>query len=218
MSLKIKLCGFKHKQDIDFASKFNISFMGFVFYKNSPRNVELEQISKIIKDIPTHIKKVAVTVDASNEELGKIIKVLKPDFLQLHGSESEKRTREIKDYFQIPIIKAFKISNKDDLDQIKFFEDVADYFLFDANAGDLKGGGGKSFDWNILKDLKTKKEWFLSGGINADNLSYAINTTNAKMVDLSSSIEEVKGIKSKSLIEKFMKIATEVMLNPISSS
>ena len=90
--------------------------------------------------------------------------------------------------------------------------------MFDANAGDLKGGGGKSFDWNILKDLKTKKEWFLSGGINADNLSYAINTTNAKMVDLSSSIEEVKGIKSKSLIEKFMKIATEVMLNPISSS
>ena len=81
MSLKIKLCGFKHKQDIDFASKFNISFMGFVFYKNSPRNVELEQISKIIKDIPTHIKKVAVTVDASNEELGKIIKVLKPDLL-----------------------------------------------------------------------------------------------------------------------------------------
>lgn len=209
-SLQVKLCGFKRQEDIEFAAKFPIDFMGFIFYEKSPRNVDLNNIAAITKNIPQNIKKVAVIVDASNDEIAKIIKELKPNFLQLHGSESLKRTIEIKTLFQISIIKAFRISDENDLNKTKEFEDISDYFLFDAKVGDLKGGTGKSFDWNILKNFKTSKKWFLSGGINADNLLPAIKTSNAKMVDLSSAIEKEKGIKSKELIEEFMAKIAEI--------
>lgn len=204
LSLKVKLCGFSEKETIDFASQFNIDFMGFIFCPDSPRNIDLKNIAQITKNIPKNIKKVAVIVDESNEKIQQIINELKPDFLQLHGSENVSRVLEIKKLFKIPIIKAFRISTKDDLNQITDFEDVADYFLFDAKVTGYKGGSGQKFDWNILKDLKTQKEWFLSGGVNQNNLAEITQNFNIKMIDLSSAIEEVRGIKSKKLIKEFM--------------
>jgi len=203
-SLQIKLCGFSEEDTINFASNFNINFIGFVFYNKSPRNVDINKIPQITKNIPQNIKKVAVIIDADNITISQIIAKLKPDFLQLHGDESLKRTKEIKELFKIPIIKAFRISSKKDMQQIKAFEEIADYFLFDAKINGQKGGTGKSFNWNILKELNTTKEWFLSGGINVDNFKEALKITNAKMIDLSSALEEVKGVKSKKLIEEFM--------------
>lgn len=213
MSLNIKLCGFKRKEDIDFACQFDIDFMGFVFYEKSPRNVDLGQIQEITKNIPNKIKKVAVTVNVTDLELEEIIQKLKPQLIQLHGEESAKRVQEIKEKFQLPIIKAFRISQKSDLDQIRDFENIADYFLFDAKIAGLKGGSGEVFDWNILKDFKINKKWFLSGGIDEKNLEDALNLTKAPIIDLSSAIEEEKGQKSSKLIENFMKIANKLKEN-----
>lgn len=203
-SLKIKLCGFKDKETVDFACKFDINFIGFVFHDSSPRNVDINNIAKIVVDIPSHINKVAVIVDASNDRISEIVKELKPDYLQLHGDESVDRVKEIKNLFQIPIIKAFRVFNKKDLEQIEDFNDVADYFLFDAKADSQKGGTGQKFDWFLLHGFKSDKEWFLSGGINGGNLNSALHITNAKIVDLSSAIEEIRGVKSKKLIKNFV--------------
>lgn len=203
-SLQIKLCGFSEVDSIDFASQFSIDFIGFVFYPKSPRNVNISDLAQITKNIPKNIKKVAVLVDASDAQIAKIIQELKPNFLQLHGDETLERLQEIKKLFNIPIIKAFRIASKKDLEEVGSFENIADYFLFDAKTNDEKGGSGKNFDWNILKDLKTQKPWFLSGGINGDNLPEAIKISGAKMIDLSSALEEVKGIKSKRMIKQFI--------------
>jgi phosphoribosylanthranilate isomerase len=204
LDVKVKLCGFKELETIDLACCLRIDFMGFVFYDASPRNVDMSNIAEITKGIPENIKKVAVVVDASDELLVDIIRELKPDFLQLHGDEDLFRVKQIKEKFNLPIIKAFRISNKKDLTLTKEFEDVADYFLFDAKADELKGGSGKSFDWGVLKSLETKKEWFLSGGINSKNAEIALRKTGARMIDVSSALEEAKGIKSKKLIKEFV--------------
>ena len=209
-SLQIKLCGFREEETINFASKFPIDFLGFIFYKKSPRFVDIKDISQITKNIPAHIKKVAVTVDASDEELKSIIKELKPELLQLHGDEDLPRVKEIKKLFNLPIIKAFRIASKNDLTPIKDFEEIVDYFLFDTKAGNEKGGSGKSFDWNILKDLRTNKPWFLSGGIGHKNIAEALKISGAQIIDLSSSLESTKGVKSKELIQKFISKLEEV--------
>jgi phosphoribosylanthranilate isomerase len=203
-SPKVKLCGFSEEETINFAATFNIDFMGFVFYEHSPRNVDINNIAKITKNIPDSIKKVAVIVDADNSQIEQIIAQLKPDFLQLHGNETPSRAQEIKKLFNIEIIKAFGISSADDLTQIKDFEEIAQYYLFDAKVKGQKGGTSQTFDWTILKHLNTKKEWFLSGGINANNLQNALKETEAKIIDLSSAIEESGGVKSKKLIQAFM--------------
>lgn len=208
--LKVKLCGFKDKDLVDFAIGFDVDFLGFIFYEPSPRYVDIKEIPQIISNIPNNIKKVAVIVDASNEQIKQIISALKPDFLQLHGSETLSRVKEIKELFQIPIIKVFKVATRADLADIAKFEDVAEYFLFDTKISGHHGGSGKSFDWKILHDLETKKEWFLSGGIGLGNIDQIMQNSDIKMIDLSSAIEEERGIKSKKLIAEFMnKIVTK---------
>ena len=204
LDLKIKLCGFKDKELVDFACQFDIHFIGFVFYDGSVRNVDINNIAQIAQDIPNHIKKVAVLVDASDSKISQIITQLKPDFLQLHGGETLKRCQEIKEKFRIPIIKAFHIGHKEDLHKIVGFEDVAKYFLFDTKSTTEIGGTGTAFDWTILQGFQCPKDYFLSGGINKDNIKEALKISHAKMVDLSSALEEEKGLKSKKLIKDFM--------------
>jgi phosphoribosylanthranilate isomerase len=205
-SPKIKLCGFKDKEQIDFVCGFNIDFIGFVFYKKSPRNVDLQNISHITKDIPANIKKVAVIVNETDDKIAQIINLLKPDLLQLHGEENLERVKEIKNKFQLPIIKAIGISEIQDLENISKFEKYCQYFLFDYKDNTNNGGSGQSFDWSILDKLNINIDWFLSGGINKNNLAQALTQTNAKMIDLSSALEENRGQKSKKAIKDFMRL------------
>jgi phosphoribosylanthranilate isomerase len=199
---KIKLCGFIDKKTVDLAVECKADLIGFVFYPPSSRNVSPQKAKEISADIGRGIKKVAVFVDLNDEQISQIIENLKPDFLQIHLDDFA-RISEIKNNFKIPIIKAFAIKDSKDLQAIGEYEKIADYFLFDAKSDEV-GGSGKSFDWKILSNLKTNKEWFLSGGLNEKNIKEAILQTGAKMIDLSSGIEEIKGIKSEKLIKEFM--------------
>ena len=96
-------------------------------------------------------------------------------------------------------------SLKLDLNKIDKYESV-DYFLFDYKPlkGELPGGNSKSFDWNIIKNLKTKKQWFLSGGINTNNIKQIIDDINPFGVDLSSGVEKELGIKDNHIINNFI--------------
>ena len=200
--LAIKLCGFTNKETVDLAVRCKANFIGFVFYPPSRRFISATKAAQIATDMPKNVKKVAVVVNPEDDDLEQIIQNLKPDFLQLHETDFG-RTVEIKNKFKTPIIKAFALTKAEDLQQLKQYDEVADYFLFDAKNKEV-GGAGRVFDWNILKDLNTKKEWFLSGGLNAGNIKKALKETGAKMIDLSSGIEEVKGVKSPALIVSLM--------------
>jgi phosphoribosylanthranilate isomerase len=201
----VKLCGFSEENSLKSAIEFGCNFAGFVFYDKSVRNVTIERAIEISKIIPSHIAKVAVVVDAKDEFLAEIAAGFRPDYIQFHGSETVQNILQFKKKFpQIKIIKAIKVSEKSDLLQIADFENLVDFFLFDSKVKNEMGGSGKSFDWNILKNLSTKKDWFLSGGLNINNLDDAIVKTNAKMVDISSAIEEKRGIKSPKLILALM--------------
>ena len=198
----IKLCGFTNLQTVALAIENDVNFIGFVFYPPSPRNISPVQAGQIAKQIPPPVKKVAVIVDATNDEISDIIKSLKPDFLQIHSIDKQ-RIITIKNHFNIPIIKAFSVSTAKDLEVIKDYESIADLFLFDTKSDEI-GGSGKAFDWQILNNLNTKKSWFLSGGLNVANVADALKISGAGMIDLSSGIEEAKGIKSPKLIKEFM--------------
>jgi phosphoribosylanthranilate isomerase len=200
--MKIKLCGFKEEKSLQVAISQNCDFIGFIFYENSPRFIKLDEAVKISKIIPRNIAKVAVVVDAKLEFLSEISQKFSPEFFQFHGAESPEFLLEVRKKFpQIKIIKAFKIAEKSDLEKVKNFDEVADLFLFDGK----NAGGGKKFDWEILKDFSTTKEWFLSGGLNIDNIEDALKNTKAKIIDISSGIEEIRGQKSPKLITEFIK-------------
>jgi len=201
--LKVKLCGLKKIEDVKAAIKYGADFLGFVFYKESLRNISLKTAQEICDNFPNLASKVAVVVNPDIEQLKKIKYHLKPQFFQIHGNVTIDDIKKIKEYFgEIGIIKAFNVTSKSDLEKSLDFCDYVDFFLYDA----IISGEGRPFDWQLLRNFSPKKEWFLSGGINSKNVFEAIKITNAKMIDVSSAIEVNKGEKSIKLIEEFMNL------------
>ncbi len=152
------------------------------------------------------VKIVAVTVNADNDELDEIIDLLKPDILQLHGSESPERVLSVKALYGLPVMKAFSIRDADDLAKIDPYIGIADSFLFDAKApagSELPGGNGVSFDWSVLHSLDEGVNYMLSGGLNADNVAEALAKTGAGGLDVSSGVESAPGVKDLARIDAF---------------
>ena len=195
--MKIKLCGFTELKTIKTAIDYGCDFLGIVFVKNSIRYVNPEESKKLSSIIPNYIHKVAVVADETLENLQIINQNFQPNFFQLHGEENFEYIKNLRNKFpNIAIIKAISISEKNDLDKIKNFENYVDYFLLDNK----NPGSGKAFKWEFLKDFKPTKPYFLSGGINLANLDEAIKIANPEFIDVSSGIEEIRGFKSSKLI------------------
>jgi len=205
--MKVKLCGFKDQQSVAAAIASKADFIGFVFSEKSPRYIDPENVAEVAKIIPASIAKVAVLANVDLEVIKKIHKNLSPDYFQFHGSETPGFLLKIREIFpKVKIIKAFKIISKQDLKQVRRFENESDLFLFDKaqSKDEVEGGNGKPFDWTILSGFRSRRDWFLSGGLNAENVRDAVKITGAKMIDVSSGIEKTRGQKSAQLIEQLM--------------
>jgi len=195
----IKICGITNLETAEFCIDQNADYLGFVFYEHSPRNIINENISETLEKIKNQIKLVAVTKNPSDSIVEKILK-LPFNFIQVHGNILPNRLAEIKNVTGMGIIKAFNILSADDLNDVNEYQDIADFYLFDSKSS----GSGEVFDWGILGDKQVNKEFFLSGGLNPQNISKAIEKTGTKYIDVSSGVEQREGIKDKKLIEQFI--------------
>jgi phosphoribosylanthranilate isomerase len=206
MKLDIKICGLKTQDAVLRAVERGASHIGFIFFEKSPRNIEPDIAGRLADPIRGLAKVVAVTVNADDDELDEIVALLKPDMIQLHGSETPERLLQVKALFGLPVIKAFAIRDAQDFDRIDPYIGIADRFLFDAKApagSDLPGGNGVSFDWTLLRSLDASIEYMLSGGLNKDNITEALAETGARGIDISSGVESAPGIKDLSMIDAF---------------
>jgi len=183
--------------------------LGFVFYPQSPRAISPELATEFVRRLPTGVKAVGLFVDPEDSWLEQVLSQVPLDMIQLHGDESPDRVAEIKAYYPLPIIKAVKIGDAADLENILKYRHRADIILLDAKPPSnvtpmLPGGNGLSFDWTLLADMPLPGPWMLSGGLNAENVTEAVEITNAKMVDVSSGVETAPGQKSLELMEEFL--------------
>ncbi len=160
--MKLKICGMKFPENIIEIENLKPDYMGFIFYSKSKRFFDQSEL--ILDD---NIKRVGVFVDQEIEYIKSKILKFKLDFVQLHGSEDVDFCTSLKSI--IKIIKVFKINNDFNFKSTKMFESVSDYFLFDTKSN-LHGGSGEKFDWNILKNYEGKKPFFLSGGIDLNDI------------------------------------------------
>ena len=202
----IKICGIQDEDTLLCCENNNISFFGMIFYPKSPRNISLENASLLQKKSEhLNINGVGVFVNKNINELEEIINNLKLSFIQLHGSEDEAYLKTLKKN-NVKIIKSISISNKEDFKKIYKFKS-ADYFLFDYKPlkDELPGGNSKRFDWNLLKNLQTDKPWFLSGGININNIQEILLDIKPFGIDLSSGVEKELGIKDNGIINNFIR-------------
>ncbi len=156
--------------------------------------------------------KVALTVNASDDQLHDIVEALKPDMLQLHGTEPAERVAVVRSRFGLPVMKALPIAVRADLSPIRIYAKVADRLIFDARApqdATRPGGLGKSFDWSLLQGIDIEIPYMLSGGLTVDNVAEAIRVTRAPGVDVSSGVESSPGVKDPDKIRAFIRAARE---------
>lgn len=217
MKPDIKICGLKTEEAVERAVTRGASHIGFIFFPKSPRNIEPAAAAELADRVRGQVKIVAVTVDADTDDLDEIIDQLKPDMLQLHGSESPERLLMLKAMYGLPLIKAFSIRDADDLARIDPYIGIADRFLFDAKpprGSELPGGNGVSFDWHLLQSLDGGIDYMLSGGLNKDNVASALALTGARAIDVSSGVESAPGIKDVGLIDAFFDAVARPAVNP----
>lgn len=200
--MKLKICGMKDQENTLSISELQPDFLGFIFWKNSKRYCE-----NVIQDIPSTIQKVGVFVDADyNEIVDKIISH-KLDFVQLHGEETADFCLEMRKT-NIKVIKSITIDNNFNFNELGYKNECVDYLLFDTK-GELPGGNGTTFDWEILNQYKEDIPYFLSGGIGLDELPKLEKflqsdvAKNCYGIDINSQFEDEFGIKNKEKIKEF---------------
>lgn len=210
MSVKVKICGLSERATLDVALDAGADMVGLVFFPRSPRNVTIEQAGALAPAARGRAEIVALTVDADDALLEAIAREIRPDYLQAHGSESPARVAEITRRFGLPVIKAIKVRDGQDIDRAEDYAGTAVFLLFDAAAemvqDALPGGNGVSFDWSLLAG-RGMGQFMLSGGLRPDNVAEAIRITGAPMVDVSSGVESAPGVKDAALIRNFIEAA-----------
>jgi phosphoribosylanthranilate isomerase len=221
MSVLIKICGLKTSEALDVALTAGADLVGFVFFAPSPRHVGFEAARALSERVRGRAQKVALSVDAGDDELAASIEALKPDLLQLHGREMPERVAAVRERFGLPVMKALPIAERADLAAIRRYEGVADRLIFDARAGveaTRPGGLGKRFDWRLLENVQPRVPFMLSGGLDAENVAQALRTTAAPAVDVSSGVERVPGEKDPDKIRAFIAAARDAASKCAASS
>ncbi len=204
-SIDIKVCGLKDPSHLRLAASSGVRYAGLVFYPRSPRHLSIAEGAALARSAPAHLTTVGLFVDPDDEVLGHTLAAAPLGMIQLHGDETPKRVQEIRVRTGLPVMKALKIAAPEDLSVLPAYEAVADWILFDAkSSGALPGGNGVAFDWQILKNLKLKKPWMLSGGLTAENVAIALQQLTPAAVDVSSGVEDAPGVKSTDKIRVFV--------------
>ena len=216
MSL-IKICGLSTQDTLDAALDAGADMVGFVFFEKSPRHLSLPLAGALGRDVEGRAKKVALTVNASDDEIDVIALTLRPDFLQLHGQETPERVAAIKERYGLPVLKVFGIAGAEDLAAMPAYEGVADWLMLDAKPpkdAARPGGNGIAFDWTVLSGLSRALPFMLSGGLDPQNVGEAIAIARPNGVDVSSGVEDMPGLKNPDKIRAFVSAARAAYARP----
>ena len=214
MPVKVKICGVQTPAIVETAAAEGADFVGLVLFPQSPRHVELEEARVLAAVARGRIGTVAVMVDPDNALVDGVVERVRPDLLQLHGSETPERVAAIRARAGLPVMKAIAVAEAGDVAAAEAYAASADHILFDAKAGPgtaLPGGNGMAFDWTALTGFAAP--FALSGGLTPDNVGVAIALTGAALVDVSSGVERAPGDKDAELVKNFIRAAKSAALH-----
>ena len=185
---KIKICGLRRREDILAVNEAKPDYCGFIVeYPKSRRSIDRTTLRELVRGLREKIVPVGVFVNAQKELVAELLEEGTIQIAQLHGQESQEYIQELKVLTEKPLIQAFSIKSKEDVERAR--ESVADYILLDQGSG----GTGKVFDWSLVGEVG--RPYFLAGGLDVENLREAIGLLHPWAVDLSSSLE-IDGMKN----------------------
>jgi len=232
--MKIKICGIKRAEDIDYVNQYRPDWIGFVF-AGKKRKIDFNTAKWLKSRLEPSIKAVGVFVHEEMDDIIKLVENHVIDLIQLHGEEDEEYIRKLHEKLcrmqlsdndiydlkngektkvtivkPVPIIKAVRVKSREQVLEAEKLP--VDYLLLDAFMENEYGGGGKMFDHSLIPNLS--KPYLLAGGIGCDNVVEIINSLKSKKValpfcvDVSSSVE-TDGCKDAEKIRKIVSVVHE---------
>ena len=205
---RIKVCGMTKPEQVQQLDEMSVEFAGFIFYPKSPRYVYKTMPAADIKRIKGRVNKVGVFVNADVDEVLRIVDDCGLYLVQLHGDESPRICEKIANY--VSVIKAFRISDDDNIEwRVREYYDAADMFMFDTEGAGY-GGTGKKFNLELLKEQNISKPFFLSGGITPDDVEKLKTFQREEVakdlfaIDINSRFEIMPGIKDMDIVRGFV--------------
>jgi phosphoribosylanthranilate isomerase len=204
MRTRVKICGFTRVDDAVFAARSGVDAIGLVFYPPSPRNVSIEQAKKIVDAIPAFVSVVALFVDEQVSQIHDVLQAVPIDCLQFHGDETPDFCR----IFGKRYMKAIRMQSETNLPAlVKAYHDASG-LLLDAYHPNAKGGTGNQFNWDLVPK-ECALPIILAGGLDESNIRQAIVKLKPYAVDVSSGVEEKKGLKDNAKMATFLKAVNE---------
>jgi phosphoribosylanthranilate isomerase len=206
-----KICGLTTPETLDAAVAGGASHVGFVFFAKSPRNLDPERLASLVARLPARTQAVGVFVDPDDDLLARVSPHLA--VLQLHGKETPAQAAQLKQRFGREVWKAIPVRTRADLEQARAYRGAVDRILYDAKTPDgaaMPGGMGLRFDWTLLDGFAHPLPWVLSGGLDRDNVTDAVATTNATLVDVSSGVESAPGVKNVDKVRAFCQAVAQL--------
>ena len=202
MAVRVKICGITRLEDALFAAHAGADALGFVFYDNSPRRIDVTQAAAICRALPPFVARVGLFVNASDEYVHHVLQHVPLDLLQFHGDESPAYCTQFGKLY----LKAVRVTAATDLLECAADFAEASALLLDAYVPGIPGGTGETFDWKLVP-AQCPKPLILSGGLTPDNVRAAIQATRPWAVDVSSGVESAKGIKDMHKVAQFIENA-----------
>ena len=198
--VKVKICGITNPEDASEAVRLGVDALGFIF-ATSPRQVLPELARDIIHDLPPFVHAVGVFVNEALDAIQEKVAYCGLDMVQLHGDESPEFCWEL-----MPrSLKAFRLKDESSLSPISAYKGRVKALLLDTYQEGIRGGTGKTFDWNLAVEAgKFGIPLILAGGLGPFNIETAISTVKPYAVDVGSTIEERPGKKDHALMEELM--------------
>lgn len=199
--VRVKICGITRAEDGIAAAYAGADAIGLVFYPESARAVTPDQALAISRVLPPFVARVALFLDASDDEVAHVVETLRPDLLQFHGSEAPEFCRA----FAKPYLKSVPMGDPD-VDLAAWAQAYGDAqgLLLDANRAGQAGGRGETFEWGTKRALPDMPI-VVAGGLDADNVGAAIRRFSPYAVDTSSGVESAPGIKDTQRMQEFMR-------------
>ena len=199
MRIRVKICGITRNEDAAAVTRSGADAIGLVFYPASPRYIEMNKAREIALSTAPFVTVTGLFVNAEPEAIETTLAAVPLGLLQFHGTESNSACKR----WGMPFIKSIAMQAETDLQaQMDTYPDAAG-FLLDAWQPQTHGGGGVSFDWDMIPS-QAERPLILAGGLTPDNVGDAVRRVRPFGVDVSSGVESAPGIKSATKIEAFM--------------
>ena len=198
---KVKICGITRLEDAELAIEHGAWALGFILWPSSKRCVDPAVAAGIIRQVRRKVETVGVFVNQPIDEIADRVDILGLTHVQLHGDEGPSFCSAVAQRTGAKVIKAVRIGHAADLRDLERYH--TDFHLLDTSKAGLYGGTGKTWDWNLVANRRSKVPLILSGGLTAENVADGIAAVKPYAVDVASGVEASPGVKDPEKLEAF---------------